>query len=194
MVKSATSFVVLALWQFIRISCATAASNGSAYLDSTRSPAERADDLLRLMSWEEKIGQLGVFPEADGAFPVAYDYFPSDDQGGFGTATQYDWHLPELTRYAPLRFGFGLSYTTFNISSVSLQCHSVGNNSTVSQCDKDSQVTVSATVKNTGSRDGQEVVQLYYRPEYSQIEFPVMKLIRFGIRKPRSQHHGDQAG
>ncbi|KAL4412814.1 beta-glucosidase [Colletotrichum abscissum] len=126
-------------------------------------------------------GKLTItVPEADGAFPVAYDYFPSDDQGGFGTATQYDWHLPELTRYAPLRFGFGLSYTTFNISSVSIQCHLVGNNSTVSQCDKDSQVTVSATVKNTGSRDGQEVVQLYYRPEYSQIEFPVMKLIRFG--------------
>ncbi|KAG7048079.1 periplasmic beta-glucosidase [Colletotrichum scovillei] len=125
-------------------------------------------------------GKLTItFPEADGAFPVAYDYFPSDDQGGFGTATQYDWHLPELTRYAPLRFGFGLSYTTFNISSISLQCHSVVNNGTVSECDKNSQVTVSATVTNTGPRDGQEVVQLYYRPEYSQIEFPVMKLIRF---------------
>ncbi|EXF81947.1 beta-glucosidase [Colletotrichum fioriniae PJ7] len=125
-------------------------------------------------------GKLPItFPEADGAFPVAYDYFPSDDQGGFGAATQYDWHLPELTRYAPLRFGFGLSYTTFNMSSISIQCRSVGDNGTVSQCDKDSQVTVSATVTNTGPRDGQEVVQLYYRPEYSQIEFPVIKLIRF---------------
>ncbi|KAK1675012.1 beta-glucosidase [Colletotrichum godetiae] len=125
-------------------------------------------------------GKLTItFPEADGAFPVAYEYFPSDDQGGFGTATQYDWHLPELTRYAPLRFGFGLSYTTFNISSVFLQCHSASSSGTVSQCDKNSQVTVSATVTNTGSMDGQEVVQLYYRPEYSQIEYPVMKLIRF---------------
>ncbi|KAJ0296889.1 hypothetical protein COL516b_011276 [Colletotrichum fioriniae] len=125
-------------------------------------------------------GKLPItFPEADGAFPVAYDYFPSDDQGGFGAATQYDWHLPELTRYAPLRFGFGLSYTTFNMSSISIQCRSAGDNGTVSQCDKNSQVTVSATVTNTGPRDGQEVVQLYYRPEYSQIEFPVMKLIRF---------------
>ncbi|KAL2875639.1 hypothetical protein SGCOL_009100 [Colletotrichum sp. CLE4] len=125
-------------------------------------------------------GKLTItFPEADGAFPVAYEYFPSDDQGGFGTATHYDWHLPELTRYAPLRFGFGLSYTTFNISSVFLQCHSASSSGTVSQCDKNSQVTVSATVTNTGSMDGQEVVQLYYRPEYSQIEYPVMKLIRF---------------
>ncbi|TDZ35597.1 Periplasmic beta-glucosidase [Colletotrichum spinosum] len=127
-------------------------------------------------------GKLTVtLPEAQGAFPVAYDYFPSDDEGGFGTATQYDWHLPELTRYAPLRFGFGLSYTTFNISSSSVACGAVGRNSTSSSgtCDKSSQVIVDVTVTNTGGVSGKEVVQLYYRPEYTQIEFPVMKLIRF---------------
>ncbi|WYZ46783.1 hypothetical protein EsH8_IX_001008 [Colletotrichum jinshuiense] len=124
-------------------------------------------------------GKLTItFPEADGAFPVAYDYFPSDDEGGFGTATEFDWHFPELTRYAPMRFGFGLSYTTFNISSASIQCHSDGSNITGS-CGENSQVTVTSTVTNTGDVSGQEVVQLYYRPEYTQIEFPVMKLIRF---------------
>ncbi|TEA10085.1 Periplasmic beta-glucosidase [Colletotrichum sidae] len=127
-------------------------------------------------------GKLTVtLPEAQDAFPVAYNYFPSDDEGGFGTATQYDWHLPELTRYAPLRFGFGLSYTTFNISSSSVACGAVGRNSTSSSgtCDKNSQVIVDVTVTNTGGVSGKEVVQLYYRPEYTQIEFPVMKLIRF---------------
>ncbi|TDZ16115.1 Periplasmic beta-glucosidase [Colletotrichum orbiculare MAFF 240422] len=125
-------------------------------------------------------GKLTVtLPEAQGAFPVAYDYFPSDDEGGFGTATQYDWHLPELTRYAPVRFGFGLSYTTFNISSSSVACRAVGSNSTSGTCDKNSQVVVDVTVTNTGGVSGKEVVQLYYRPEYTQIEFPVMKLIRF---------------
>ncbi|KAI8305868.1 Periplasmic beta-glucosidase [Colletotrichum sp. SAR11_240] len=118
-------------------------------------------------------------PEAEGAFPVAYDYFPSDDEGGFGTATQYDWHLPELTRYAPIRFGFGLSYTTFNISSSSLTCQSTSNSSVSAVCNQNSQVTVTVNVTNTGSVFGQQVVQLYYRPEYTQIEFPVMKLIRF---------------
>ncbi|KAK6218629.1 periplasmic beta-glucosidase [Colletotrichum tabaci] len=129
-------------------------------------------------------GKLTItFPEAEGAFPVAYDYFPSDDEGGFGAATEYDWHLPELTRYAPIRFGFGLSYTTFDISSTSLRCRTNSNNSSSSRtadaCSENGQVTVTATVANTGSVAGKEVVQLYFRPEYTQIEFPVMKLIRF---------------
>ncbi|KAJ0277480.1 hypothetical protein Brms1b_006550 [Colletotrichum noveboracense] len=136
-------------------------------------------------------GKLTItFPEAEGAFPVAYDYFPSDDEGGFGTATQYDWHLPELTRYAPIRFGFGLSYTTFNISLPSLACQSASNSSVSAVCDQNSQVTVTVDVINTGSVFGQQVVQLYYRPEYTQIEFPVMKLTRFhkvGIKAGESK-------
>ncbi|KAL0932621.1 periplasmic beta-glucosidase [Colletotrichum truncatum] len=126
-------------------------------------------------------GKLTItLPEAEGAFPVAYDYFPSDDEGGFGTATEYDWHFPELTRYAPIRFGFGLSYTTFNIASPSLTCQGIGsNNNSSGPCDKGSKLTVTVVVSNTGDVAGKEVVQLYYRPEYTQIEFPVMKLIRF---------------
>ncbi|KAI1371824.1 glycoside hydrolase family 3 protein [Hypoxylon crocopeplum] len=115
-------------------------------------------------------GKLTVtMPQANGAFPVAYNYLASDDQGGFGTATLYDWQWPQVTRYAPLRFGFGLSYTTFEISSpMAPHVVSCGGN-----------VTVSATVTNTGKVAGKEVVQLYYRPEHSVIEAPVMKLIRF---------------
>ncbi|KAI0882348.1 glycoside hydrolase family 3 protein [Annulohypoxylon maeteangense] len=115
-------------------------------------------------------GKLTVtMPQANGAFPAAYDYLPSDDQGGFGTATLYDWQWPQVARYAPLRFGFGLSYTTFNISSpVTPSAVSYGGD-----------VSVSVSVKNTGKVAGKEVVQLYYRPEYSVIEFPVMKLVRF---------------
>ncbi|KAI2469833.1 glycoside hydrolase family 3 protein [Annulohypoxylon bovei var. microspora] len=115
-------------------------------------------------------GKLTVtIPQANGAFPVAYGYLPSDDQGGFGAATLYDWQWPQVTRYAPLRFGFGLSYTTFNISSpVAPSTVSNGGN-----------VSIGARVTNTGKLAGKEVVQLYYRPEYSVIEFPVMKLVRF---------------
>ncbi|KAI4867669.1 glycoside hydrolase family 3 protein [Hypoxylon rubiginosum] len=111
-------------------------------------------------------GKLTVtMPQANGAFPVAYDYLASDDQGGFATATLYDWQWPQVTRCAPLRFGYGLSYTTFDISSPTASCSD--------------NVTISTTVTNTGNVTGKEVVQLYYRPEYSVIEFPVMKLIRF---------------
>ncbi|KAF6794671.1 periplasmic beta-glucosidase [Colletotrichum musicola] len=141
-----------------------------------------ADALVEILfGYVNPSGKLTItFPEAAGAFPVAYDYFPSDDEGGFGAATEYDWHFPELTRYAPIRFGFGLSYTTFNISAPSISCQAAGSsNGTLSTCDEKSQVTVTVTVSNTGDVAGKEVVQLYYRPEYTQIEFPVMKLVRF---------------
>ncbi|KAJ8126056.1 hypothetical protein O1611_g7583 [Lasiodiplodia mahajangana] len=108
-----------------------------------------------------------TFPEAQGAFPVAYDYFPSDEQGGFTGTGRFDWFWPQLTRYSPLRFGFGLSYTTFGFSAPTI---ATSDNITVA---------ATVTVANTGSMSGKEVVQLYYRPAVSEIEFPVMKLIRF---------------
>ena len=51
-------------------------------------------------------------------------------------------------------FGYGLSYTTFNISNVQL------NSATLS---KGGKITVTAQVANTGKRDGEIVVQLYIR-------------------------------
>ncbi|RYP60014.1 hypothetical protein DL769_008307 [Monosporascus sp. CRB-8-3] len=105
-------------------------------------------------------------PEANGQFPVAYDYLASDDAGGFGPANLYDWHWPQGSRYVPMRFGFGLSYTTFEIAPPTV---AAGREN----------VSVTVAVQNTGNMGGKEVVQLYYRPDYSIIEFPVMRLIRF---------------
>lgn len=50
-------------------------------------------------------------------------------------------------------FGFGLSYTRFEYSNLQIK---PGNGKDILQ-------TVSCTVKNTGARDGQEIVQLYLR-------------------------------
>lgn len=119
-------------------------------------------------------GKLPVtIPEANGAFPVAYDFLPSDDSGGFGASTLYDWHWPQVARTASLRFGYGLSYTTFDISRANVTALSSSCNST------EPAVGVTATVSNTGDMQGKEVVQLYFRPQTSIIEFPVMKLVRF---------------
>jgi beta-glucosidase len=116
-------------------------------------------------------GKLTVsIPEHNGAFPVAYDYLPSDDVGGFGTYTKFDWHWPQLTRKPAMPFGYGLSYTNFSISDVSVSASSTGSNRTIS---------VSAKVTNQGNMEGKEVLQVYFRPQYSVIERPVMKLIRF---------------
>lgn len=49
-------------------------------------------------------------------------------------------------------FGFGLSYTTFDYNNMALSSSNIA---------KDGTVNVTANIKNTGSRDGAEIVQLY---------------------------------
>lgn len=116
-------------------------------------------------------GKLTVsIPDHNGAFPVAYDYLPSDDVGGFSTYTKYDWQWPQLTRKPAMPFGYGLSFTKFSISNVSVTTSGTGSNLAIN---------VSARVTNLGEMEGKEIIQVYFRPQYSVIERPVMKLIRF---------------
>lgn len=65
-------------------------------------------------------------------------------------------------------FGFGLSYTTFAISDVSVNCGTLS-------ADKD--VAVSACVTNTGDMASDTVVQLYARLKHGPIIRPVRSLI-----------------
>jgi len=65
-----------------------------------------------------------------------------------GLKVGYRWY--DAQNIAPLfPFGFGLSYTTFGFSNLQIGAMSGGN------------ATVTATVANTGSRAGTEVVQVY---------------------------------
>jgi beta-glucosidase len=67
-------------------------------------------------------------------------------------------------------FGYGLSYTTFNYSNLKTSSAAMP---------KDGAVTVSVDVKNTGSRAGEEVVQLYVKHEQSALEHPAQELRGF---------------
>ncbi len=68
-------------------------------------------------------------------------------------------------------FGFGLSYTTFSYSDLQISSAHVGKGQTVS---------VTATVENTGTRDGAEVVQLYVSfPGSAVTHRPLRKLVGF---------------
>lgn len=67
-------------------------------------------------------------------------------------------------------FGYGLSYTTFEYSD--LKVSREGNT-----------VKVSLNVKNTGSREGKEVVQVYVAAPKGQLDKPVQELRTFGKTK-----------
>lgn len=67
-------------------------------------------------------------------------------------------------------FGFGLSYTEFEYSGLKLDKTSINDTDTVQ---------VSVTVKNTGSRTGQEIVQLYVADVQSSVIRPLQELKGF---------------
>ncbi|RKI38786.1 glycosyl hydrolase [bacterium D16-51] len=60
-------------------------------------------------------------------------------------------------------FGFGLSYTTFEYSSLKIEVNGKEQNNTPAQALDTDTVTISADIKNTGNTFGKEIVQLYVK-------------------------------
>jgi beta-glucosidase len=67
-------------------------------------------------------------------------------------------------------FGYGLSYTTFKFSKLSVNAQSRGSNPNV---------TVSFDLKNTGDRAGAEVAQVYVSDDHSKMPKPARELKGF---------------
>lgn len=106
-------------------------------------------------------GRLPVtFPVHEAQLPLVYNHKPT------GRGDDYN----NLSGEPLFPFGFGLSYTTFAYSGIKLSKNTISS--------KDS-ATVSFTLKNAGTRDGDEVVQLYIRDMLSSVARPVMELKGF---------------
>ncbi len=105
-------------------------------------------------------GKLPVtIPRSVGQLPMFYDYKPSAHRG----------YLFDTT--APLYpFGYGLSYTTFEIGASQLSSDHIG---------IDGSVQVSVPVRNTGSRAGDETVQLYVHQLVGSVTRPIKELKAF---------------
>lgn len=96
-------------------------------------------------------------PRSVGQLQMVYNHKPS----------QY-FHKYAFEKTTPLYpFGFGLSYTSFTISTPKPSKYTWDG--------KDS-LEVSAMVTNTGKLDGMETVQLYIRDMYSSVTRPVLEL------------------
>ena len=95
-------------------------------------------------------GKLPVtFPKSVGQVPFAFPFKPGSDEDSQTSV----WG-------ALYPFGYGLSYTTFDYSGLKISPEKQGQKGIVE---------VSCKVKNTGSRTGDEVVQLYLHDEYSSV-------------------------
>ena len=106
-------------------------------------------------------GRLPItFPMAEGQLPLYYDHKPT------GRGDDY----LDLTGQPLFPFGFGLSYTRFEYSSLAIEPAAIGPSDTA---------LVRCRVKNVGGRTGDEVVQLYLHDELASVAQPVIALKGF---------------
>ena len=109
-----------------------------------------------------QLGEYPGTPRNDGSNLVDEKYNESIFVG-------YRWADKQKTR--PLfSFGHGLSYTTFEYGKVTADKKVIA---------KDEPITFTLTVKNTGDREGAEVVQLYISDKKSSLPRPVKELKGF---------------
>jgi beta-glucosidase len=115
-------------------------------------------------------GKLPVsFPRRLGQVPIYYNHEPTGRPCDVGS--KFNSRYRDLASCDPLfPFGFGLSYTTFDVSAPSLDRTTVSRSGTVA---------ATVTVKNTGTVKGDEVVQLYLHDPVASISQPVRRLRGF---------------
>ncbi|MBP0905400.1 beta-glucosidase BglX [Mariniflexile gromovii] len=114
-------------------------------------------------------GKLPVsFPHNVGQEPLYYNqkntgrpYSPSH--------VTYSGYI-DAPKTALYPFGFGLSYTTFEYKNLKLDKKEIA---------KNGEIKLSVEVSNTGTRDGEEVIQLYIRDLFGSLTRPIKELKDF---------------
>ncbi len=107
-----------------------------------------------------------TFPLTTGQIPIHYNRRPSA-RPIYG---KY-WDIPTEPLY---KFGYGLSYTTFDYDSVKLSTH---------RLKRGEKLKATLAVQNTGKRDGLETVHWYIHDPVASISRPVMELKYFDKKK-----------
>ena len=106
-------------------------------------------------------GRLPItFPVFEGQLPLVYNHKPT------GRGDDYN----NLTGQPLFPFGYGLSYTTFEYSDLTLAKNNIGaTDSTIISC----------KITNSGKVAGDEVVQLYVHDEFASVARPITELKGF---------------
>jgi beta-glucosidase len=108
------------------------------------------------------------FPRDVGQIPISYDELPTGRPAD--PNNKYTSKYLDVANTPQYPFGYGLSYTTFTLSSLHIPAGSVSASGTV---------TVSADITNTGSVSGEDVAQLYIHEDGTSILQPVRRLDGF---------------
>ncbi|RNI37960.1 beta-glucosidase BglX [Hanamia caeni] len=111
-----------------------------------------------------------TFPRNVGQIPIYYNHLNTGRPYHPGDSPKFKSDYLDVLNSPLYPFGFGLSYTTFSYSNISLD------NSILQSGGK---ITASVNVTNTGTRKGKETVQMYTRQMVGSIARPVKELKGF---------------
>ncbi len=109
-----------------------------------------------------------TFPRSVGQIPIYYNHLNTGRP--FDAANKFTSKYLDIPNEPLYPFGYGLSYTTFAYSDISLNKTELRGNEVLE---------ASVTVKNTGDRAGEEVVQLYIGDPVASISRPGKELKNF---------------
>jgi beta-glucosidase len=109
-----------------------------------------------------------TFPRSVGQIPIYYNM--KNTGRPFDANNKYTSKYLDVPNTPLYPFGYGLSYTTFKYSDLKLDKSSMNFSQTAN---------ISVTIANTGSRDGEEVVQLYVHDVAASVTRPVKELKGF---------------
>jgi beta-glucosidase len=122
-----------------------------------------------------KVNPSGKLPDTFAAsrndYPDAGHFPDVDNKVTYAEGIYVGYRHFDKEKIQPLfPFGYGLSYTTYEYSNLKLSS---------SQLDAGGQITADLDVKNTGSRAGEEIVELYLHQQHPTIDRPVRELKGF---------------
>lgn len=122
-----------------------------------------------LMGVHNPSGKLPMtFPRSVGQIPLYYNHKSTGRPDQHSDADLVFWsHYGDESNDPLFAFGHGLSYTSFAYSNLDAELLADGT------------VKVSVSVANTGDIDGEEVIQLYIRDQFSSLTRPVKELKGF---------------
>jgi len=116
-------------------------------------------------------GKLPIsFPRSVGQIPTYYNHLTIGRPFTPGKPGNYTSQYFDDTTGPLYPFGYGLSYTQFSLSEMALSSTTLN---------KTGKIDASVTVKNTGKRDGETVVQLYIQDETGSMIRPIKELKDF---------------